>query len=116
VYRLEQQVLSDLQEEGDSGKNVILEFFQEATLEELMATPGCSRKKSELIIEQRPFNTWTDMVGRCRRTAWVDKSLYYGNLVIYGNKTFKPYPYDLEYKAVIGFSRWFKVWKGRSQT
>ena len=69
VYRMRTQVLSELQEEGDSGKNVILEFFQEATLEELMATPGCSRKKSELIIEQRPFNTWTDMVGtRCRRS------------------------------------------------
>ncbi|KAH3718708.1 hypothetical protein DPMN_061514 [Dreissena polymorpha] len=51
-----------MQDEGDSGKNVILSFFEDATLEELMATPGCSKKKSELIVSQRPFNTWTNMV------------------------------------------------------
>lgn len=51
-----------IEEEGDTGKAVILSFFEEATLEELMATPGCSKKKSELIVQNRPFQTWENMV------------------------------------------------------
>ncbi|XP_053396999.1 SWI/SNF-related matrix-associated actin-dependent regulator of chromatin subfamily A containing DEAD/H box 1A-like [Mercenaria mercenaria] len=51
-----------IEEEGDSGKKVILSFFEDATLEELMATPGCSKKKSELIVSHRPFGTWENMV------------------------------------------------------
>ena len=53
-----------MQEEGDSGKNVILSFFEDATLEELMATPGCSKKKAELIVSHRPFKAWPSMVRR----------------------------------------------------
>ncbi|WAR07391.1 SMRCD-like protein [Mya arenaria] len=51
-----------IEEEGDSGKSVILKFFEEATLEELMATPGCSKKKSELIVSHRPLKTWENML------------------------------------------------------
>lgn len=53
-----------IEEEGDTGKKVILSFFEDATLEELMATPGCSKKKSELIVSNRPFGTWENMVSK----------------------------------------------------
>ena len=43
-------------------KEVILSFFNEASVEELMSTPGCSRKKSEIVISQRPYANWDDLV------------------------------------------------------
>ena len=48
-------------------KEVILSFFNEASVEELMSTPGCSRKKSDIIISQRPYADWDTLVGgnRC---------------------------------------------------
>ena len=27
-----------------------------------MSTPGCSKKKSEIIISQRPYESWDDLV------------------------------------------------------
>ncbi|KAL4233687.1 ATP-dependent helicase smarcad1 [Mactra antiquata] len=53
-----------IEEEGDAGKNVILNFFESASLEELMATPGCSKKKSELVVSHRPFGSWENMVNK----------------------------------------------------
>ena len=46
-------------------KEVILSFFNDASLEELMVTPGCSKKKSEIILNLRPFESWDALVCRC---------------------------------------------------
>ncbi|XP_061176212.1 SWI/SNF-related matrix-associated actin-dependent regulator of chromatin subfamily A containing DEAD/H box 1B-like [Saccostrea echinata] len=39
----------------------ILAFFDEATIEELSATPGCSKKRAEVIISLRPFKNWNKL-------------------------------------------------------
>lgn len=45
-------------------KTQILEFFQEASVDELSLIAGCSVKKAHKIVELRPFKTWEDLV-RC---------------------------------------------------
>ncbi|KAL7885056.1 hypothetical protein AOLI_G00078260 [Acnodon oligacanthus] len=42
-------------------KDQILQFFQEASLDELTLISGCSLKKAQKIILLRPFNTWEDV-------------------------------------------------------
>jgi len=45
-----------------SERDMILSFFNEASQEELTRVPGCSKKKSEVIMEERPFKNWEDLV------------------------------------------------------
>lgn len=40
----------------------ILQFLQEASLDELALISRCSVKKAQKIISLRPFNTWKDVV------------------------------------------------------
>lgn len=40
----------------------ILQFFQDASVDELCLISGCSLKKAQKIISLRPFNTWEDVV------------------------------------------------------
>lgn len=40
----------------------ILDFFQEASLEELSLIEGCSAKKAQKIMELRPFRKWRHLV------------------------------------------------------
>lgn len=40
----------------------IIQFLQEASLDELALISGCSIKKAQKIISLRPFNTWKDVV------------------------------------------------------
>lgn len=40
----------------------IIQFLQEASLDELALISGCSVKKAQKIISLRPFNTWKDVV------------------------------------------------------
>ncbi|XP_046728087.1 SWI/SNF-related matrix-associated actin-dependent regulator of chromatin subfamily A containing DEAD/H box 1A isoform X2 [Silurus meridionalis] len=39
----------------------IIQFIQEASLDELTLIAGCSLKKAQKIISLRPFNTWKDV-------------------------------------------------------
>ncbi|KAL3200023.1 hypothetical protein MRX96_043642 [Rhipicephalus microplus] len=39
-------------------KRAITEFFDNASFYELLAIPGCSRKKTEAVVENRPYQTW----------------------------------------------------------
>lgn len=43
-------------------KRAITEFFDNASLNELLAIPGCSRKKAEAVLENRPYQTWKTLV------------------------------------------------------
>ncbi|KAL1417095.1 hypothetical protein MTO96_027151 [Rhipicephalus appendiculatus] len=43
-------------------KRAITEFFDNASFNELLAIPSCSRKKAEAIVENRPYGTWKDLV------------------------------------------------------
>ena len=40
----------------------VLSFFQDATLADIGTVPGLSDKKASLIIEQRPFEDYNDLV------------------------------------------------------
>uniref|UniRef100_A0A671Q122 DNA helicase n=1 Tax=Sinocyclocheilus anshuiensis TaxID=1608454 RepID=A0A671Q122_9TELE len=42
-------------------KDKIIQFLQEASLDELALISGCSIKKAQKIISLRPFNTWKDV-------------------------------------------------------
>ncbi|XP_066507678.1 SWI/SNF-related matrix-associated actin-dependent regulator of chromatin subfamily A containing DEAD/H box 1b [Hoplias malabaricus] len=42
-------------------KAQILNFFQNATVDELTLIAGCSLKKAQKITELRPFKTWSDL-------------------------------------------------------
>ena len=37
-------------------------FYNEATVHELNAVPGCSKKKVDIILGVRPFEDWNDLV------------------------------------------------------
>ena len=62
----------DLSSEEDDGradrsdrstlKGQILQFFQEASLDELSLMSGCSVKKAQKIVELRPFDSWQTLV------------------------------------------------------
>lgn len=43
-------------------KRVLTEFFDEASLNELLAVPGCSRKRAEALVENRPYKNWNTLV------------------------------------------------------
>ncbi|CAM9586543.1 unnamed protein product [Lampetra fluviatilis] len=40
----------------------VLEFFCDATTEELILVQGCSHKKADHIVELRPFTSWDDLM------------------------------------------------------
>ncbi|XP_062410702.1 SWI/SNF-related matrix-associated actin-dependent regulator of chromatin subfamily A containing DEAD/H box 1b isoform X2 [Sardina pilchardus] len=56
---------SDSEDEGNerltAQKRQLLDFFQEASLEELSLIEGCSAKKAQKIVELRPFKKWRDL-------------------------------------------------------
>ena len=41
-------------------------FLNEATLEELISIPGCSKKKATQMADMRPFSDWAHLVGSNR--------------------------------------------------
>lgn len=41
---------------------MVLEFFNESSVIELSNLPGCSKKKAEVIVQNRPFQDWVDLV------------------------------------------------------
>ena len=52
----------EISNELDADKKEVLDFLSTATISELRVMPQCSQKKAEAIIEQRPFNSWKDLV------------------------------------------------------
>lgn len=53
---------SEVETAEQTEQNIIQSFFDDATLEELMGIPGCSKKKAEIIISLRPFKTYDNLV------------------------------------------------------
>lgn len=45
-----------------NARKVVAEFFNEATIAELMAIPSCSKKKAEAVVENRPYGSWSALV------------------------------------------------------
>ncbi|CAI9739166.1 SNF-related matrix-associated actin-dependent regulator of chromatin subfamily A containing DEAD H box 1- [Octopus vulgaris] len=54
--------------EKQSEQEIIQSFFNEAKIEELMAIPGCSEKKAEIIIKLRPFESYDSLIEKLDST------------------------------------------------
>ncbi len=62
-----ESISDDLDSEGEDSisgnlQDKIIQFLQEASLDELALISGCSIKKAQKIISLRPFSTWKDVV------------------------------------------------------
>jgi DNA uptake protein ComE-like DNA-binding protein len=49
-----------------STNELVFDFFNVATVEEMQIMDGCSRKKAEEIAKMRPFEDWNDLVRACK--------------------------------------------------
>ncbi|GFR63589.1 SWI/SNF-related matrix-associated actin-dependent regulator of chromatin subfamily A containing DEAD/H box 1-like [Elysia marginata] len=68
----------DLDNRSQSETDNFLHFFEEATIEELTAMPGCSKKKAELIISLRPYKTWEHLIEAFTSQKQLSTSLISG--------------------------------------
>ncbi|XP_059154555.1 SWI/SNF-related matrix-associated actin-dependent regulator of chromatin subfamily A containing DEAD/H box 1A-like isoform X2 [Physella acuta] len=68
----------DLDNKTKSETDNFLQFFEEATVEELTAMPGCSKKKAEVIISLRPFKTWQKLLEAFNTEKSLSTSLISG--------------------------------------
>ncbi|RUS74062.1 hypothetical protein EGW08_018169 [Elysia chlorotica] len=68
----------DLNNRTQSETDNFLHFFEEATIEELSAMPGCSKKKAELIMSLRPFKTWDNLIERFTAQKQLSTALISG--------------------------------------
>ncbi|XP_034832478.1 SWI/SNF-related matrix-associated actin-dependent regulator of chromatin subfamily A containing DEAD/H box 1 homolog [Maniola hyperantus] len=58
---------------GDKKK--VFEFLNTSSMNELSLLSGCSQKKAEAIIAQRPFNGWLDMVEKFNSNKMLNTEL-----------------------------------------
>ncbi|CAH1227711.1 SMARCAD1 [Branchiostoma lanceolatum] len=75
----------DEEDEDDmpSEKQVaLLSLFSDATLEELMTVPGCSKKKAEVIMAARPFKGWKDIVEKFSTTTGLSCTILWSGQVL----------------------------------
>ncbi|KAG9354992.1 hypothetical protein JZ751_001705 [Albula glossodonta] len=56
----------------------ILQFFQEASTDELTLIEGCSVKKAQKIVELRPFEAWQDLKETLHKGNALSMDLVYG--------------------------------------
>ncbi|CAG5131476.1 unnamed protein product, partial [Candidula unifasciata] len=68
----------DLGSRSKSETDNYLQFFEEATVEELTAMPGCSKKKAEVIMGLRPFKTWENLIQKFNSEKQLSTSLISG--------------------------------------
>ncbi|KAI1900229.1 hypothetical protein AGOR_G00047850 [Albula goreensis] len=59
-------------------KAQILQFFQEASTDELTLIEGCSVKKAQKIVELRPFEAWQDLKETLHKGNALSMDLVYG--------------------------------------
>ncbi|KAK2898680.1 hypothetical protein Q8A67_010098 [Cirrhinus molitorella] len=60
----------------------IIQFLQEASLDELALISGCSIKKAQKIISLRPFNTWNDVKEQFYKDNGLSIDLVHGCKVV----------------------------------
>ncbi|CAG0904060.1 unnamed protein product [Cyprideis torosa] len=66
---------SDRVYEETTDRSTVLKLFQTATLQELSAMHGCSKKKAEAIIALRPFHNWRDLLLKFQSEKHVSPDL-----------------------------------------
>ncbi|GAB1607804.1 SWI/SNF-related matrix-associated actin-dependent regulator of chromatin subfamily A containing DEAD/H box 1-like [Argonauta hians] len=64
--------------EKQSEQEIILSFFNEAKIEELMGIPGCSEKKAEVIIKLRPFGSYDELIEKLDSTKTLTSRFVVG--------------------------------------
>lgn len=69
---------SEVETAEQTEQNIIQSFFDDATLEELMGIPGCSKKKAEIIISLRPFKTYDNLLEKLESTKALTSRLIGG--------------------------------------
>ncbi|XP_033740962.1 SWI/SNF-related matrix-associated actin-dependent regulator of chromatin subfamily A containing DEAD/H box 1-like [Pecten maximus] len=74
--------LDDGVDEHQTQKEMILGFFQDATLEELAGSPGCSKRKAEMILKARPFKSYDDLHNKFGSVKGLSPDLIGGCLEI----------------------------------
>lgn len=56
-------------------RQLVLNFFNEASVGELAAIGGCSKKKAEVVVQLRPFADWHDIVHKFQTEKYVSTDL-----------------------------------------
>ena len=51
-----------LKDEDPAENKPLVDFFNDATEEELVSMPNCSKKKADILLNIRPFDDWEDLV------------------------------------------------------
>lgn len=59
-------------------RRAVTEFFDTATLNELSAVPGCTKKKAEVIMQNRPYKTWKALVDKMETVKGMSPTLLNG--------------------------------------
>ncbi|XP_048065637.1 SWI/SNF-related matrix-associated actin-dependent regulator of chromatin subfamily A containing DEAD/H box 1A isoform X1 [Megalobrama amblycephala] len=84
-----ESVSDDLDSEDEDEDSVssslqdkIIQFLQEASLDELALISGCSIKKAQKIISLRPFNTWKDVKEQFYKDNGLSIELVHGCKVV----------------------------------
>ncbi|KAM3867467.1 SWI/SNF-related matrix-associated actin-dependent regulator of chromatin subfamily A containing DEAD/H box 1A [Diretmus argenteus] len=74
----------ELQSEGEMSplKKEILQFFQEASLDELSLITGCSFKKAQKIVELRPHDSWQKLRDTFQKEKGLSVDLLLGCRVV----------------------------------
>ncbi|XP_060069241.1 SWI/SNF-related matrix-associated actin-dependent regulator of chromatin subfamily A containing DEAD/H box 1B-like [Ylistrum balloti] len=70
--------LDDGADEHQTEKEMILAFFQDANQDELAGTPGCSKKKAEILLKERPFKSFEDLHNKCATVKGLTTDLIGG--------------------------------------
>ncbi|KAI9521907.1 hypothetical protein NQZ68_004062, partial [Dissostichus eleginoides] len=63
-------------------KKEMLQFFQDATIDELSLISGCSVKKAKKILERRPFEGWQSLVDVFTKDKGLSENLLMGCRVV----------------------------------
>lgn len=63
-------------------KRRVLDFFSNATIQELVAIQGCSRKKVDNIVCLRPFEGWNDLVGKIHASRHLNTDMLNNTTVL----------------------------------
>lgn len=63
-------------------KQAILNFFQEASIDELSLIAGCSVKKAQKIVELRPYDSWQSLADVFHKNNGLSEDLLLGCRVV----------------------------------
>lgn len=59
-------------------RRAVTEFFDTATINELSAVSGCTKKKAEVIVQNRPYKTWKTLVHKMETVKGMSPTLLNG--------------------------------------